>query len=196
MSTTASRLSASDRREQLLEVAIESFATRGYHNTSMNDVAFAAGVTKPVLYQHFDSKRALYMALLDEVGKRITTAVLAATKNSDSGKEQTRVGFVAYFNWAANNPREFQLLFGSNDRTDVEFARHRDELESSLANAIAPLINAEINSRHQHTLALGLIALAIGISHHLITEGAAFNPDEIADQVFQLAWAGLRSVGR
>lgn len=196
MSTTASRLSASDRREQLLEVAIEAFAARGYHSTSMNDVAAAAGVTKPVLYQHFDSKRALYIALLDEVGKRITDAVLAATKNTDSGKEQTRVGFIAYFNWAADNPREFQLLFGSNDRTDSEFLAMTHDLENSLACAIAPLINAEINSRHQRTLALGLIALAIGVSHHLIAEGEPFNPNEIAEQVFQFAWAGLRSVGR
>ena len=196
MSTTASRLSASDRREQLLEVAIEAFAARGYHSTSMNDVATAAGVTKPVLYQHFDSKRALYIALLDEVGKRITDAVLAATKNTDSGKEQTRVGFIAYFNWAADHPREFQLLFGSNDRTDSEFLAMTHDLENSLAVAIAPLINAEINSRHQRTLALGLIALAIGVSHHLIAEAEPFDPNEIAEQVFQFAWAGLRSVGR
>ena len=49
MSTTASRLSADARREQLLEVAIDAFAKSGYHSTSMNDVAAAAGVTKPVL---------------------------------------------------------------------------------------------------------------------------------------------------
>ena len=48
-----SRLSATARREQLLDVALEAFARPGYHETSMNDIAEAAGVTKPVLYQHF-----------------------------------------------------------------------------------------------------------------------------------------------
>ena len=196
MSTTASRLSADARREQLLEVAIDAFAKSGYHSTSMNDVAAAAGVTKPVLYQHFDSKRALYIALLDDVGDRITSAVLEATKNTDSGKETTRLGFVAYFTWVAEHPREFQLLFGSNDRTDVEFTAMTRKLESSLAEAIAPLITAGIDAQHQRTLALGLIALAIGVSQHLIAEGKRFNPETIADQVFQFAWAGLRSVGR
>jgi AcrR family transcriptional regulator len=196
MSTTASRLSADARREQLLEVAIDAFAKSGYHSTSMNDVAAAAGVTKPVLYQHFDSKRALYIALLDDVGDRITSAVLEATKNTDSGKETTRLGFVAYFTWVAEHPREFQLLFGSNDRTDVEFTAMTRKLESSLAEAIAPLITAGIDAQHQRTLALGLIALAIGVSQHLIAEGKRFNPETIAEQVFQFAWAGLRSVGR
>ena len=196
MSTTASRLSADARREQLLEVAIDAFAKSGYHSTSMNDVAAAAGVTKPVLYQHFDSKRALYIALLDDVGDRITSAVLEATKNTDSGKETTRLVFVAYFTWVAEHPREFQLLFGSNDRTDVEFTAMTRKLESSLAEAIAPLITAGIDAQHQRTLALGLIALAIGVSQHLIAEGKRFNPETIAEQVFQFAWAGLRSVGR
>ncbi len=196
MSTTASRLSADARREQLLEVAIDAFAKSGYHSTSMNDVAAAAGVTKPVLYQHFDSKRALYVALLDDVGDRITNAVLEATKNTDSGKETTRLGFIAYFTWVAEHPREFQLLFGSNDRTDVEFTAMTRKLESSLAAAIAPLITAGIDAQHQRTLALGLIALAIGVSQHLLAEGKRFNPETIAEQVFQFAWAGLRSVGR
>jgi len=60
-----SRLSAPARREQLLDVALEVFAHTGYHDTSMNDVAEAAGVTKPVLYQHFESKRELFQALED-----------------------------------------------------------------------------------------------------------------------------------
>jgi len=60
--------SANDRREQILNVALTAFAKSGYHNTSMNDVADQMGVTKPVLYQYFDSKRALYIELLEHVG--------------------------------------------------------------------------------------------------------------------------------
>ena len=63
----ASRLPAARRRRQLLDVALELFAARGYHTTSMNDIAEAAGVTKPVLYQHFRSKRELYLELLEDV---------------------------------------------------------------------------------------------------------------------------------
>ena len=58
------RLPAHERRRQLLDVALDVFAADGFHSTSMNDVAEAAGVTKPVLYQHFASKRQLYLELL------------------------------------------------------------------------------------------------------------------------------------
>ena len=54
----STRLPAAERREQLLDAAMTAFAANGYHGTSMNDVAKAAGITKPVLYQHFESKSA------------------------------------------------------------------------------------------------------------------------------------------
>src|SRR5437764_485619 len=64
------RLPAVQRRRQLLDVSLEVFAGRGFHAASMAEVAQAAGVTKPVLYQHFGSKRELYLELLDDVGQR------------------------------------------------------------------------------------------------------------------------------
>jgi AcrR family transcriptional regulator len=67
----ATRLPAARRRRQLLDVAQEVFASRGFHATSMDEVAEAAGVTKPVLYQHFDSKRRLYQELLEDVGQQL-----------------------------------------------------------------------------------------------------------------------------
>jgi len=70
-SLMSTRLTATARREQILDIALEVFATHGFHGASMNDVADAVGVTKPVLYQHFDSKRDLYQALIDEVGERL-----------------------------------------------------------------------------------------------------------------------------
>ena len=83
----SSRLSASARREQLLDVALAAFARNGYHETSMNDIADAAGVTKPVLYQHFESKRELYQALLDDVGARMVAAI---TDGDGRGIERPR----------------------------------------------------------------------------------------------------------
>src|SRR3954470_20805321 len=73
------RLPAEQRRTQLLAVAVEIFAERGFHATSMDDIADAAGVTKPVLYQHFPSKRALYRELLDDVDRQLTDRLAQAT---------------------------------------------------------------------------------------------------------------------
>ena len=104
------RLSAPARREQILDVAVRVFALNGFHSTSMNDVADAAGVTKPVLYQHFESKQDLYRALLEEAGSRLRSAITDAVVGTTSGKQQTELGFKAYFRWVADDHDAFLLL--------------------------------------------------------------------------------------
>ena len=190
------RLSATARREQLLDVALEVFAGAGYHGTSMNDVADAAGVTKPVLYQHFESKRELYQALLDEVGARLLGAISAATSGTVDGREQTELGFRAYFRWVAEDHDAFQLLYGGGSRRDEEFSRAVRRVTAEAAAAIAPLIAADIDDEHRLTLAHALVGLAEGASRRLVERGEAFDPDVLARQVSDLAWAGLRAVRR
>ncbi|MEO6122186.1 MAG: TetR/AcrR family transcriptional regulator [Ilumatobacteraceae bacterium] len=190
------RLPASARREQLLDVALQVFARQGYHGASMNDIAEAAGVTKPVVYQHFDSKRELYLALLDAVGERLLTAISKATAGATSGKHQTELGFQAYFRWVADDHDAFLLLFGSGARRDEEFNDAVRKVTAQVAEAIKPLIAADIGPEHQATLAHGLVGLSEGVSRRLVDNGTDFDPDLLARQVSDLAWAGLRSIGR
>ena len=107
----------------------------------MNDVADAAGVTKPVLYQHFESKRDLYLALLDDVGARLLTEIAKATAGAANGKEQTELGFQAYFRWVARDHDAFLLLFSSAQR-DEEFTESVRKVTAEVAEAIKPLIAA------------------------------------------------------
>src|SRR5689334_10531993 len=79
VAAVAIRLPAPQRRRQLLDVALDRFAAGGFERTSMDDIASGAGVTKPVLYQHFASKRALYLELLDDVGSRLLETIAEAT---------------------------------------------------------------------------------------------------------------------
>jgi AcrR family transcriptional regulator len=190
------RLPAQARREQILEVAIEVFARNGFHSTSMNDVADAAGVTKPVLYQHFDSKQDLYMALLGEVGNRMITSITKAAADVTNGREQTEVGFRAYFHWVAEDHDAFLLLFGSRASRDEESTVAVRRITAQAAAAVAPLISADIETEHRHMLAHGLVGLAEGVSRYLIERGDEFDPDLLARQVAEFAWAGLRAVHR
>ena len=192
----AQRLTAAARREQLLDVGLEVFSRNGFHATSMNDVAEAAGVTKPVLYQHFASKRELYLALLHEEGARLLRSIAAATGSADSPRAQVEQGFTAYFRWVADDHEAFLLLFGSGARRDEEFADEVRGVENAIATAIAPLIQADIDADHQRTLAYALVGLAEGTSRHLVHRGESFDPDRLARQVADLAWGGLRSVKR
>ena len=192
----STRLPAAARREQLLDVAHEVFARQGFHGTAMNDVADAAGVTKPVLYQHFRSKRQLYLALLDAVGTALLSAIEKATAEAGSPRAQVERGFLAYFRWVEQDRDAFVLLFGSGARRDEEFAEAVRRFESAIADAIAPLIQADIDPEHQRLLAYGLVGLAESTSRRLVRHGEPFDPERVAMQVAELAWAGLRGVRR
>lgn len=188
------RLSASARREQLIDVAVGVFARHGYHTTSMNDVAEAAGVTKPVLYQHFASKRDLYLALLDEVGRRLLDRITKATADGADGRSQTQAGFRAYFHWVSEDHEAFLLLFGSGARRDEEFAAAARRVTDEVARSIAPLIAVDIPAERRETLAHAVVGMAEGASRRLIDRGVDFDPDEMADEIGALAWAGLRGI--
>ena len=190
----APRLPASARREQILDVAVQVFARNGFHGTSMNDVAEAAGVTKPVLYQHFVSKQELHLALLDEVGRRLLAAISKATAGATSGREMTELGFRAYFRFVADDHDAFRLLYGTGASRDDEATAAVRRLTAEAAAGISPLIAVDVDPVHRRVLAQGLVGMAEGVSRYLVELGGGFDPDLIGQQVADLAWAGLRSV--
>ncbi|HLG91581.1 MAG TPA: TetR/AcrR family transcriptional regulator [Acidimicrobiales bacterium] len=211
----ASRLPAPERRRQLAEVAIETFARKGYDPTSMEEIAEAAGVTKPVLYQHFRSKRALYLELLDYVGGQLLEAIGSATAAADSPRRQVEAGFAAYFRFVAEHPWSFRLLFGSGAQRDPEFDAEVRRVESTIAEAVAAMIEADIDPAHRRLLAHAVVGLAEATSRYWMAERSraeksrangskapdperAFlaDPGHLARRIADLAWAGLRAIHR
>jgi AcrR family transcriptional regulator len=190
----ATRLPAAARRRQLLDRALEVFAAEGFHATSMNDVAVAAGVTKPVLYQHFGSKRDLYLELLDDVGEQLQAAILSAAVGAGGPRQQVEAGFAAYFHHVHRHRSAFTLLFGSGARLDDEFAEAVGRVESAIAESVAVLIDADLDAVHRRMVAYGVVGLAESTSRHWFAEDLDLDPDVLARQVADLAWAGLRGV--
>src|SRR3954452_16359592 len=192
----AVRLPAARRRRQLLDVALGVFAANGFHQTSMEEVADAAGGTKPVLYQHFGSKRELYREWPDDVGGRLMATIAATVATAAGPRQQVHAGFLAYFRFVAEHESAFQLLFGSGARRDDEFADAVRRVETSIAEAIAPLIEADIDASHRRTLAHGLVGLAEGTGRHWVAEGGELDPEVVSRRIADLAWGGLRTVHR
>ena len=190
----SARLPAPARREQILDVALTVFAATGYHGASMNDVAEAAGVTKPVLYQHFESKRDLYQALLREAGTRMLNAIIKGSSEATDGKTLTELGYRSYFRWVANDTDAFRLLFASGARREREFSEVVRSITEEAAQSVAPMIDVDIDDVRRKTLAHALVGLAEGASRMLVELGDDFDPDAIARDVSSLAWAGLRSL--
>ena len=186
---------AAERRDEILSVALTAFARSGYHATSMNDIADRMGVTKPVLYQFFDSKRALYLELLQHVGNDLVHSVTTAAASAGAdGREKTMRAMVAYFTWVSHNRNAFSLIFESSGRVDEEFADIVKQFESGAAHAVAPFIVGATTS-DQHLFALGLVGMAEAVARDVIGSGEDFDPVELGTKIGGLAWAGLRVIG-
>lgn len=202
------RLPAARRRRQLLGKALGLFAEDGFHKTSMDDIAEAAGVTKPVVYQHFRSKRALIGELLDDVGRQLMEVITSATAAAPDPRTRVLDGFAAYFRFVADNEACFWVLFGSEARRDHEFNAIVLEVEEAIASVVAEMIEAGVEPDHQHTLAHALVGMAEGTSRLLLraepsacglatTAEVARRRAEaqlLAERTAELAWAGLRGV--
>ena len=196
-----SRLSGPKRRDQLLDIALELFSEYGYIQTSVGDIAKKAGVTKPIIYQHFASKKALYMELLERVGEQLLSEINAATSKAKTPRGQVELGFSAYFQYVSQYESSFYLLFGTGGKRDDEFSEVARKVEETMARAVASLIEAGISSQHRLMLAYGIVGLAESTSRKWLTsrhidyeDSLPADPDVLARWVGEIAWGGLRGI--
>ena len=188
------RLTATARREQILDVALEVFATHGFHGASMNEVAEAVGVTKPVLYQHFDSKRDLYQALIDEVGDRLLGEHREGCSRGHRWQEPDRTRIPRLLPLGCRGPRRVPIpvRIGHPPRRRVQCRRHPNHRRGGQGGGSADRRrHRRAPPHHDRPLAGGH---GRGREPTAGERGDEFDPDEIAHVVADLAWAGLRAV--
>lgn len=166
------------------------FSRRGFHETSMNDLANEAGVTKPVVYQHFPSKGALYLELVDDVGRRLIDAIEAAAATATEPRDQVLAGLGAYFRFVSEERRAFALLFGGGAPRDDELVHAVRGAEIAVTEAIAGLLTDRLPERERTAAAIA--GLAEGVARHWAASGRTATPDELAEQTAALLWGGLR----
>ena len=194
----AVRLPAEERRRQLLDVALAVFAEGGFHKTSMDAIADRAGVTKPVIYQHFTSKRALYLELLEDTGRQLRDAIVAETASAGTPHKQVEAGFGAYFRFVAAHQSAFVLLFGGGSRRDSEFADTVIEIEENLADAVALIISQDapgIDEEERRLVARAIVGLAEYTGRQWLRDDLEPAAEVMAHRLASFAWSGLRGVG-
>ena len=169
---------------------------QGFHGASMNDVADAAGVTKPVLYQHFDSKQDLYLALLDEVGDRLLGEHLQGDRRSDRRQDADRAGLPG--RTSAGSPTTTTRSGSCSARRPTATTRSTPPSSGSRRRppqAVAPLIAVDIDPKPRRTLAHGLVGLAEGVSRRLVERGEYGSTPTSSPRSWPTSpWAGLRAV--
>jgi len=192
VTATQTRLPAAERRRQILDVALEVFARHGYHDTSMNALASEAGVTKPVLYQHFVSKHDLFEVLLTETGDRLMRAIEAA-EAEETPRRQVEAGFRAFFHFFDERPAAFSVVYGSSLTVDPEFRRDARQVRDSFAEYLTRLIRV-VDHRSALAMAAGINGMSEGMIRHWMHEGRTRSAEEMAALAARLAWGGLESL--
>ncbi|MDA8148715.1 MAG: TetR/AcrR family transcriptional regulator [Actinomycetota bacterium] len=202
------RLTGVQRRRQLFDVALSLFAERGYAATTMDDIAETAGVTKPLVYQHFESKRALYLEIANDISAQLIDAICNAVKRAPGPRQQVEQGFAAYFSLVVKEEAAFRLLYGRDAPDDPELGEALRRVEDTIARTIDPLIDAGLDSEHRLLLAYAVVGMAEGVSRFWMDRDRSSNagddsglsPDEnaarLATRLADMAWAGLRQVHR
>jgi AcrR family transcriptional regulator len=111
------------RKEQILEIALELFATRGYHGVGMDDIGSAAGVTGPALYHHFAGKEAMLSAALIPVSTGLRDGGQARLDAHQGAAEQLDALVDFHVNFALDRPAVIRLHFGELDRLPEDSRR-------------------------------------------------------------------------
>ncbi len=197
------RLPRSERRAQLLEAAQQVFVEHGYHAAGMDEIADRAGVSKPVLYQHFPGKLDLYLALLDQANEQMMDAVVAALSSTEDNKQRVIATMEAYFEFVSREGAPYRLVFESDLINDPQVSRRVQEAEKRTAETLARLIWQDTGLSDERALlvAQGVTGMAQTSARFWLAQGRAIPLGEAARLVAALAWRGIgafprRGVGR
>ena len=185
---------APERRAQLLDVARRVFGNSGFHAASMETVAREAGVTKPILYDHFPSKKDLYLALLDADLGALHEDVRAALDSPLGNRERIRASFQAYFDFVDGHGEGFRLLMQETVSAEVDFRERVAEIRDQILAEVAELIVREskglLDREHSEIVALALIGMVETVAQRQ-PGGSAEKRKEAVDVLVRLAWRGI-----
>nr|WP_202488120.1 TetR/AcrR family transcriptional regulator [Streptomyces sp. SID5473] len=187
------RLPRRARRNQLLGAAQEVFVAQGYHAAAMDDIAERAGVSKPVLYQHFPGKLDLYLALLDQHCEALLQAVRTALASTSDNKQRVAATMDAYVAYVEDEGGAFRLVFES-DLTNEPAVRERVERVSlQTAEAISAVIagDTDLSKDESMLLAVGLGGVAQVVARYWLSSETGIPRDRAVGLLTSLAWRGI-----
>jgi AcrR family transcriptional regulator len=193
-----SRLPRGARRVQLLKAAQDVFVAQGFHAAAMDDIADRAGVSKPVLYQHFPGKRDLYLALLEEHVGELADRVAEAMRATDDNSERVVGAVNAYYEFIDREGEAFRLVFESDLRNDADVRAIVDRGHNICVEAIAEVIEADTGADPERALLLaaGLTGLAETSALWWLPRKGTVSRDEAVSLMAALAWRGISGFPR
>jgi AcrR family transcriptional regulator len=186
------------REEQLLEVAEQVFATQGYEGTSIEDIARAAGVTRPVVYDHFGSKEGIYLACVRRARAELERLFDEAAGASDDTAAQLWAGINAYFEFVERHGRAWDVLFGQGGAVAGPAAEELTRQRFATVRGIAGVFTRSAGPREVDAQAVEAFAHALSGSGEQLAKWWRHNPHLSREQVVSyhmaFAWLGLKQL--
>ena len=191
-----SRLPRGERREQLLEAASELFVDRGYHAAGMDEIADRAGVSKPVLYQHFTSQLDLYLAVLQQHVEILVSSVRQALDTSTDNRQRLHDAVQAFFDFIEDDSQGFRLIFENDYVTEPQVAAQVKVATEACTDAVFDLVSRDsgLEPHRARMIAVGLVALSVDCARYWLADDRPVSKEAAVDGTVQFAWGGLSHV--
>lgn len=193
------RLPRAEREQQVLDIAHARFAAHGYGAVTMEDVAVAAGVTKPLLYAYFGNKERLYLACMERAGDAMLATVLSAVEAADGPTDALRRGLHAFFAFVDEDRDAWRVLFDETQPVGGEIAQHIGDYRDRLVGLVAATNLNRLPERHRaqlstevEAISTALLGAAEALARWWLRTGA-MPAAEVAELLIATVEPGLRA---
>jgi AcrR family transcriptional regulator len=192
------RLPRLARRKQLLGAAQEVFVAQGYHAAAMDEIAERAGVSKPVLYQHFPGKLELYLALLDEHAEELVRKQREALATTTENKTRVQASIEGFYDFVAGKGEAFRLVFESDLRNVAPVRARVEHTLAECAELISQVIqeDTDVSSEEAHLLGMGLVGMAEVSARYWLSQQGTIPKDAAERLIARLIWRGISGFPR
>lgn len=161
--TSRTRLPRAERMEQTVGAAHALFAERGYAAVTMDDVAAAVGVTKPLLYNYFGNKEQLYLACLGRAGDGLVATVVEAIGEATNPTEALRLGLRAFFDFVDEDRPAWAVLFDETLPAGGEIAERVAGYRTRLRDLVAASLLEQMPARRRERARIEVEALSTAV---------------------------------
>ena len=188
------RMSAGERREQLIDVARALFAEKGFEGTAIEEIASRAKVSKPVVYEHFGGKEGLYAVIVDRELSTISTTVTQALRSSESASLVVERAALALLTYIEQSPDGFQILSSSGDRTAGTYSTLLADVAIQVSGILASQFQAHGMDPRTAPLYAQMLVGIVSSPAWWWLENRTMSKEEVAAHMVNLAWNGLRAM--
>lgn len=194
-------MSAADRRQAILDAALDAFADSGFHETSLDDVARRAGISKALIYEHFDSKQGLFDALLETYVGELMERVMTSVATANDAEERLQAGLDGFLSFVEERRGAWRLLIRHS--ADAGITTTFERLFDEIAEAIGALMAQEVPATAspegiEFDMAVAAIARQLLGSIRAIAdwwdEHREITRQQILVMVMEFSWVGMQRV--